>query len=143
MSYATTDLSDQHPEAQVCDSVFRDFGGRRSFHGLIATAKVFEDNALVRTMLEEKGEGRVLVVDGGGSMRCALLGGNLGQLAVKNGWSGIVAYGCIRDSKEIAGQAIGVKALALSSVPSQTATPAESVSSASMRGREATVSSWR
>lgn len=111
MSRATTDLSDAHPAAQVCDPIFRDFGGRKSFHGPIATLKVFEDNALVRAALEEKGEGRVLVVDGGGSTRCALVGGNLGQLAVKNGWAGIVVYGCIRDSEEIAGQQVGVKAL--------------------------------
>ena len=111
MSFATTDLSDAHPETQVCEPIFHDFGGRKSFHGPIATLKVFEDNALVRAALEEKGEGRVLVVDGGGSMRCALLGGNLGQLAVKNGWAGVVVYGCIRDSEEIATQAVGVKAL--------------------------------
>lgn len=113
MSLATTDLSDTHPDAQVCDPVFRDFGGKTAFHGPIATLKVFEDNALVRSALEEKGEGRVLVVDGGGSMRCALVGGNLGQLAVKNGWAGIVVYGCIRDCAEIAAQAVGVKALAV------------------------------
>ncbi len=113
MNFATTDLSDAHPEAQVCDPIFRDFGGKIAFHGPIATLKVFEDNALVRAALEEKGEGRVLVVDGGGSMRCALVGGNLGQLAVKNGWAGIVVYGCIRDSEEIAGQPMGVKALAV------------------------------
>ncbi len=113
MTYATTDLSDAHPQAQVCDPVFRDFGGRKTFHGPIATLKVFEDNALVRAALEEKGEGRVLVVDGGGSMRCAMLGGNLGKLAVENGWSGVVVYGCIRDSGEIAAQEVGVKALAV------------------------------
>ena len=111
MSLATTDLADAHPEIQVCDPIFRDFGGRKSFHGPMATLKVFEDNALVRTALEEQGENRVLVVDGGGSMRCALLGGNLGQLAVKNGWAGVVVYGCVRDSEEIATQAVGVKAL--------------------------------
>lgn len=113
MSFATADLADAHPETQVCEPIFHDFGGRKSFHGPIATLKVFEDNALVRAALEEKGEGRVLVVDGGGSMRCALLGGNLGQLAVKNGWAGVVVYGCIRDSEEIAAQALGVKALAV------------------------------
>jgi len=112
MNLATTDLSDAHPDAQVCDAIFRDFGGTIAFHGPIATLKVFEDNALVRTALEEKGEGRVLVVDGGGSMRCALLGGNLGQLAVRNGWAGVVVYGCVRDSVELAAQAVGVKALA-------------------------------
>lgn len=112
MSLATTDLCDAHADLQVCDPVFRDFGGKTAFHGPIATLKVFEDNALVRSALEEKGEGRVLVVDGGGSMRCALVGGNLGQLAVENGWAGIVVYGCVRDCAELGGQAVGVKALA-------------------------------
>jgi len=113
MSFATTDLSDAHPEAQVCDAIFRDFGGKRAFHGAIKTLKIFEDNALLRATLETPGEGRVLVVDAGGSMRCAVLGGNLGALAVKNHWAGLVVYGCIRDSEEIAGQPVGVKALAV------------------------------
>ena len=112
MSFATTDLSDAHPEAQVCEPQFGDFGGRLAFHGAIKTLKVFEDNALVRSTLETPGEGRVLVVDGGGSLRCALVGGNLGALGVKNGWAGIVVNGCIRDAEEIGGQDIGVKALA-------------------------------
>lgn len=111
MSYATTDLSDAHPEAQTCDPVFTDFGGRSAFFGPIKTLKVFEDNAQVRATLETPGENRVLVVDGGGSTRCALFGGNLGQLAVKNGWAGVVVYGLIRDSVEIAGQDFGLKAL--------------------------------
>lgn len=111
MTYATTDLSDAHPEAQTCEPLFRDYGGRTAFHGPIKTLKVFEDNALVRATLETAGEGRVLVVDGGGSNRCALFGGNLGQLAVKNGWAGVVVYGLIRDSQEIAAQDFGLKAL--------------------------------
>jgi regulator of ribonuclease activity A len=111
MSFATTDLSDAHPEAQVAEPIFCDFGGRIAFHGPIKTIKVFEDNALVRSTLETAGEGRVLVVDGGGSPRCALVGGNLGQLGVKNNWAGIVVYGYIRDSEEIATQDIGLKAL--------------------------------
>lgn len=111
MTYATTDLSDAHPEAQVAEPMFGDFGGRIAFHGPIRTVKVFEDNAMVRALLEERGEGHVLVVDGGGSTRCALVGGNLGQLGVDNGWAGIVVYGYIRDSEEIADQDIGVKAL--------------------------------
>ena len=113
MPFATTDLSDAHPEAQVCEPEFGDFGGNLAFHGAIKTLKVFEDNALVRATLETPGEGRVLVVDGGGSRRCALVGGNLGALGVKNGWAGIVVNGCIRDSEEIAAQDIGVKALGL------------------------------
>ncbi len=111
MRCATTDLSDAHPTAQVCEPIFNDFGGRMAFHGPIKTLKIFEDNALVRSTLETPGEGRVLVVDGGGSSRCALVGGNLGQLAVKNNWAGLVVYGYIRDSEEISMQAVGVKAL--------------------------------
>jgi regulator of ribonuclease activity A len=113
MSYATTDLSDAHPEAQVCAPIFRDFGGNVAFHGPIKTLKVFEDNVLVRSTLETAGAGQVLVIDAGGSPRCAVVGGNLGQLAVKNGWAGMLVYGYIRDSAEIAAQAVGVKALGL------------------------------
>lgn len=111
MSYATTDLSDAHPDLQICEPIFADYGGLLNFHGPIVTLKVFEDNKMVRSTLETPGEGRVLVIDGGGSMRCALVGGNLGALGVKNGWAGIVVNGCIRDCEEIAAQAIGVKAL--------------------------------
>lgn len=113
MTYATTDISDAHPEAQVCAPIFHDFGGNASFHGPIKTLKVFEDNALVRSTLETPGGGQVLVIDAGGSPRCAVVGGNLGQLAVKNGWAGLLVYGYIRDSAEIAAQAVGVKALGL------------------------------
>lgn len=113
MSHATTDLSDAHPDAtQVAEPMFRDFGGQRAFHGAIATVKLFEDNALVRSILETPGAGRVLVVDGGGSMRCALLGDQLAELAVRNGWAGVVVYGCIRDSEAIGQLPLGVKALA-------------------------------
>lgn len=108
---ATTDISDAHPDAQVAEPVFNDFGGRFSFHGPIKTLKVFEDNAQVRALLETPGKGQVLVVDGGGSPRCALVGGNLGVLGVKNGWAGIVVYGYVRDSEELSEQDIGIKAL--------------------------------
>ena len=111
MTYATTDLSDAHPEAQTCDPVFGDYGGRIAFHGRIKTLKVFEDNALVRATLETPGENRVLVVDGGGSTRCALFGGNLGKLVVKNDWAGVLVFGLIRDSEEISLQDFGLKAL--------------------------------
>jgi len=111
MKPTTADLSDAHPRAQIAEPLFRDFGGVAAFHGPVVTVKVFEDNALVRTLLEEPGAGRVLVVDGGGSMRCALVGGNLAQLGVDGGWRGLIVFGCIRDSEEIRGMAIGVKAL--------------------------------
>jgi len=112
VSYATADLCDAHPEVQVAESVFHDFGGVRSFHGIAVTAKVFEDNSLVRALLEEPGADRVLVIDGGASMRCALVGGNLGQLAIRQGWRGLIVNGCVRDSDELRGLSLGIKALA-------------------------------
>jgi len=113
MSCATADLSDAHPEIQICEPIFADYGGVLAFHGTIVTLKVFEDNGLVRSTLETKGERRVLVVDGGGSLRCALVGGDLGALGVKNGWVGIIINGCVRDCEELTAQAIGVKALGI------------------------------
>jgi regulator of ribonuclease activity A len=112
VDFATTDLSDEFgEELQVCQSLFRDFGGRRRFCGPIATIKCFEDNSLVRDLVAEPGNGRVLVVDAGGSMRRAVLGDLLAKQALDHGWSGFVIYGCIRDSVAIGGMALGVKAL--------------------------------
>ena len=112
MSFQTADLSDTHDQAvRVVEPMFRSYGGKRAFHGPIATLKLFEDNTLVRATLDTPGNGRVLVVDGGGSMRCAMVGDQLGVLAVKNGWAGIVVYGCIRDSKAIGSMDLGVLAL--------------------------------
>lgn len=110
--YRTTDLCDEHSgKVQIVDPGLRDFGGRTMFHGPIATVKTFEDNSRVRERVAEPGNGRVLVVDGGASPRCALLGDLLAAKAVKNGWSGIVVYGYIRDSAEIAQMDLGVKAI--------------------------------
>ena len=112
MEFATTDLCDQFSsEIEVCALPLRDFGSKRAFAGPIATIKCFEDNSRVRELVAERGEGRVLVVDAGGSQRRAVLGDLLAQQAVDNGWSGIVIYGCIRDSAAIARMALGVKAL--------------------------------
>lgn len=109
----TADLCDARPEAaRVVAPMFRDFGGAVRFAGPISTVKAHEDNTLVRKALEEPGAGRVLVVDGGGSMRCAMLGGNLADLAQNNGWAGVVVYGCVRDSRELAKVPVGIKALA-------------------------------
>lgn len=109
----TADLYDIHGEQlKICSPVFRHYGGHRSFHGTIATLKCFEDNALVRDQLSQPGQGRVLVVDAGGSLRCAMLGDQLAQLAVDNGWAGVLMYGCIRDSVEIGEMPLGVLALA-------------------------------
>ncbi len=110
---ATADLYDAHGETlRVLAPIFRDFGGVRTFEGPVVTLKVHEDNSLVRSTLEEPGQGRVLVVDGGGSLRCALVGDNLAEIGVNNAWAGIVVYGCIRDAEPIARLSIGVKALA-------------------------------
>jgi regulator of ribonuclease activity A len=112
MSFATADLYDQYGEKlQVAQPLFNDFGGRIRFHGQIATVKVHEDNSLVRAALEEKGNGRVLVIDGGESLRCALVGDMLAQLGMDNGWSGMVISGCIRDSAAVITIDIGIKAL--------------------------------
>lgn len=111
-TFKTADLCDAHEgQIQICEPIFLSFGGRRRFAGTIATIKCFEDNSLVREMVDEPGSGRVLVVDAGGSMRCAMLGDLLAARAVANGWEGILMNGLIRDSADIAEMDIGVKAL--------------------------------
>ena len=117
MPFATTDLCDDYPDLlddgrlAVLPPAFLHYGQRLRFCGRAVTLKVFEDNALVRATLEAPGNGHVLVIDGGGSLRHALLGGNLAVLARDNGWSGVVIDGCVRDSAEINGCDIGVRAL--------------------------------
>ncbi len=111
-SYLTTDLCDAHSdEISIVEPVFNDYGGIKQFHGRIVTVKVFEDNVLVKKTLSEKVDGDVLVVDGGASLRCALLGDMLAGMAEENGWAGIIINGCIRDSVEIGRINVGVKAL--------------------------------
>ena len=112
MSHVVADLSDAHPHCPIVRPGLHNFGGHTRFFGPIKTLKVFEDNALVRAELEQAGHGAVLVVDGGGSQRCALVGGLLGELAVQNGWAGIVVNGCVRDVVELRDQPLGVRALA-------------------------------
>jgi len=113
MSLATADLYDQYGETlQIAAPVFRDYGGDIAFEGPVVTVKVFEDNSLVRSVLEEPGDGHVLVVDGGGSLRCALVGDVLAELGRKNGWAGIVVHGCVRDAEAMSKMSIGIKALA-------------------------------
>lgn len=113
MDLLTTDLCDAHEDkVHVVAPMFRSYGGRKAFHGPVSTLKLFEDNGLVRKALESPGNGRVLVIDGGGSLRRALVGDQLAALGVKNGWAGVVVYGCIRDSRAIAAMDIGVFALA-------------------------------
>lgn len=112
MRFATADLSDDNPDVQVAQPLLRDFGGLPHFAGPIQTVHAPEDNTLVRQELETKGDGRILVVDGEGSMRCALLGDRLAALAIENGWAGVVVNGCVRDSDTLAGMRVGIKALA-------------------------------
>ncbi|MEN9903263.1 MAG: hypothetical protein RL651_1927 [Pseudomonadota bacterium] len=116
-SLLTTDLLDnnealiQQEQLRVIAPMFQRFGSKPSFAGEIVTLKLFEDNSLVRAVLGEPGTGKVLVIDGGGSLRCALLGDQLAEMAVKNGWEGVVVYGCIRDSAVINTLPLGVRAL--------------------------------
>lgn len=108
----TTDLSDAHPEAQVMRPLLRDFGGRPRFQGAAVTLRVRDHNPLIRARLQTPGEGKVLVVDGGGSLEGALVGGMLGSFAVQNGWEGVIVYGCVRDVAELRTLDLGVRALA-------------------------------
>ncbi|MCF5469593.1 ribonuclease E activity regulator RraA [Pseudomonas syringae] len=113
MHYITPDLCDAYPEqVQVVEPMFSNFGGRDSFGGQIVTLKCFEDNSLVKEQVELDGKGKVLVVDGGGSLRCALLGDMLAEKAAHNGWEGLVIYGCVRDVDMLAQTDLGVQALA-------------------------------
>ncbi|WP_342378139.1 ribonuclease E activity regulator RraA [Myxococcus stipitatus] len=114
MDFKTADLCDANAGSahfQIAEPGFLHYGGRTTFCGAISTVLAPEDNSLVRKALEEPGNGRVLVVDGGGSRRCALVGDQLALLAQKNGWAGVVVNGCIRDSEEVGRTAIGVQAL--------------------------------
>lgn len=112
MTLLTTDLCDANEgKVRVVEPMFSSFGGHENFFGQMATLKLFEDNSLVRTVLATAGEGRVLVIDGGGSLRRALVGDQLAELAVRNGWAGILVYGCIRDSRAIGKMPIGVFAI--------------------------------
>lgn len=112
MTFTTADLYDKYgDDLKVALPIFKDYGAKRIFHGPISTVKAHEDNSLVRTALEEPGEGRILIVDGDESLRCAMLGDMLAKLGMENGWSGIIVFGCIRDADVIATIDIGVKAL--------------------------------
>lgn len=130
--FSTCDLCDVHKndrsgDFRVLSPVFRDFGALVKFSGPVITVKCFEDNSLVKAAVDGSGlldtpAGRVpavLVVDGGASLRRALLGGNLGAAAAKNGWAGIVMDGCVRDVDELAQLDIGIRALAANPLPTE------------------------
>lgn len=119
MVSSTADLLDEHGDAAlVCLIQFRSFGAS-SFSGAIATVQCDEDNVLVREQASLPGDGRVLVVDGGGSMRCALLGDNIAKLALDSGWAGVVVNGCVRDTVALDELGLGVKALGSNPRPSR------------------------
>ena len=114
MDFKTADLCDKFSQSehfQIAEPLLQQYGTRTTFGGQVTTLKVFEDNVLIRKTLEKKVEGRVLVVDGGGSHRCALIGADLARIACQNSWEGIIVYGCIRESKEINSMPIGIQAL--------------------------------
>jgi regulator of ribonuclease activity A len=124
LDFSTCDLCDAHKADssgafRVLPPVFRDFGGITRFAGPVATVKCFEDNSLVKAAVESAGEGRVLVVDGGASLRRALIGGNLGAAAAKNGWAGLLVNGCVRDVDELKTFQLGIRALAALPLPTE------------------------
>lgn len=122
--FSTCDLCDLHRNDssgafRVLAPLYRDYGARRRFAGRISTVKCFEDNSLVKAALDEPGRQRVLVVDGGGSLRRALVGGNLASAAARNGWAGLLVHGCVRDAAELAQCEVGIRALALMPLPTE------------------------
>jgi regulator of ribonuclease activity A len=121
-AFSTCDLCDAHKADtsgafRVLPPVFHAYGGAAAFSGPVATVRCFEDNSLVKAAVESPGHGRVLVVAGGGSVRRALVGGNLALAAAKNGWAGLVVDGAVRDLAEISAQPLGLRALALMPLP--------------------------
>ncbi|MEV0625184.1 ribonuclease E activity regulator RraA [Nonomuraea wenchangensis] len=112
MTISTADLYDEHgDQLDSCHLQLRQYGGRRAFSGRIATVRCHEDNALLKSVLSEPGEGRVLVVDGGGSLRAALMGDVIAGIAVASGWAGVVINGAVRDVAALRDLDLGIKAL--------------------------------
>ena len=111
MPIVTPDLCDEYPEILAVEPGFQNYGGLDNFGGEIVTVKCFEDNSIVKEQVGLPGQGKVMVVDGGGSKRAALLGDMLAEKAVSNGWAGLIIYGCIRDVDVIEKTSLGVQAL--------------------------------
>lgn len=112
MQYVTPDLCDAYPDVAVVEPMFTNFGGHDSFGGEIVTVKCFEDNSVVKDLVARDGTGKVMVVDGGGSLRRAMLGDMLAEKAAQNGWQGIIINGCVRDVDVLIQTALGIQALA-------------------------------
>lgn len=123
-TFSTCDFCDEHKadssgSLRVLPPVFHNFGGAAVFSGSVSTVKCHEDNSLVKAAVDSPGEGRVLVVDGGASLRYALVGGNLAAAAARNGWAGLLVDGCVRDVAELNAAPIGIRALALMPLPTE------------------------
>jgi regulator of ribonuclease activity A len=115
----TSDLYDEHGQrAGVCLVQFRQFGGVQAFSGAVSTVRCYEDNVLLKQQISTPGAGRVLVVDAGGSLRCALVGDTIAGIGVEQGWAGIVLHGCVRDVAQLRRLPIGLKALGTNPRPS-------------------------
>ena len=113
MKFVLPDLCDQYGDSlRVLCPMLKNFGGNNCFHGKISTIKCHEDNSFVADAVREEGDGSVLVVDGGGSSRCALLGDNLAAIAASNSWAGIVVFGCVRDVVALKDISLGIQAIA-------------------------------
>lgn len=129
-AFSTCDLCDAHKgdtdgAFRVLPPVFQRYGGRSTFCGPVVTVKCFEDNTPVKAALESPGDGRVLVVDGAGSLRRALVGGNIAAAAAKNGWAGVLVDGAVRDKAELAAADVGLVALALMPLPTERKAPGQ------------------
>ncbi|MFB3813830.1 MAG: ribonuclease E activity regulator RraA [Terriglobales bacterium] len=109
--FATSDLMDAHPDAPCCDTQFRIWGKRRFFSGRIRTVRCLEDNVLVKKLFSQASDGDVLVVDGAGSLHCALMGDVIAALGMRSGWAGAIINGAVRDSVALDTLEFGVKAL--------------------------------
>ena len=113
MKFVLPDLCDQYGDSlRVLSPMLKNFGGNNCFHGKISTIKCHEDNSFVADAVREEGDGSVLVVDGGGSFRCALLGDNLAAIAASNSWAGIIVFGCVRDVVALKDISLGIQAIA-------------------------------
>ncbi|KAB0577068.1 RraA family protein [Ideonella dechloratans] len=120
--FSTCDLCDAHKgdsdgAFRVLPPLFRDFGGLTRFAGPVSTVQCLDDNSRVREAVNSPGQGRVLVVDGAGSLRRSLVGGNLGKAAQDNGWAGVLVYGAVRDAAELRACQVGIRAMALMPLP--------------------------
>ena len=128
--FSTCDLCDPRKgdtdgAFRVLPPVFSSYGGRQKFCGPVRTVRCFEDNTSVKALLESPGQGAVLVVDGGGSVRRALVGGNIAAAAAANGWAGVVVNAAVRDKAELAAAGVGLLARALIPMPSDRKAPGQ------------------